>query len=280
MHRYRTQPCNDGPACARKVCFFAHTLDELRVPTEEADDDETASPLNNSSDSGEVEPLGSTLEIDQRGTDANCESTEELRMSLNSPFLSHLAWKGNDLECLRRSESGTAARPATASGISYRSKSSPAAAMPQQQQHQQHQTYFMSSLASSSLMPQWKGNDSRGFLDDKQQQSHHLEKALSDLINDSDTTAPQHQQQQHRMPLTNFNIQNYDTSALESGLHWNGGPPKLFVERGNSLTRSSLHSTLSSDVENSSGELSDSIVISKPFQLFLLASQLSNFGGF
>ncbi|KAJ9509654.1 hypothetical protein QJQ45_011334 [Haematococcus lacustris] len=29
--RYRTQLCNDGIGCNRKVCFFAHTLDELRV---------------------------------------------------------------------------------------------------------------------------------------------------------------------------------------------------------------------------------------------------------
>eukprot|EP01023_Acetabularia_acetabulum_P014148 TRINITY_DN16954_c0_g1_i1.p1 TRINITY_DN16954_c0_g1~~TRINITY_DN16954_c0_g1_i1.p1 ORF type:complete len:296 (-),score=29.87 TRINITY_DN16954_c0_g1_i1:58-846(-) len=31
--KYRTQLCNDGADCRRKqVCFFAHTLDELRVP--------------------------------------------------------------------------------------------------------------------------------------------------------------------------------------------------------------------------------------------------------
>jgi hypothetical protein len=30
--RYRTQLCNDGPACRRGICFFAHSLDELRVP--------------------------------------------------------------------------------------------------------------------------------------------------------------------------------------------------------------------------------------------------------
>ncbi len=30
--RYRTQLCNDGEKCARKICFFAHTLEELRVP--------------------------------------------------------------------------------------------------------------------------------------------------------------------------------------------------------------------------------------------------------
>ena len=31
-YRYRSQLCNDGPKCRRKVCFFAHTIDELRVP--------------------------------------------------------------------------------------------------------------------------------------------------------------------------------------------------------------------------------------------------------
>lgn len=31
--RYRTQLCNDGISCNRKVCFFAHTVEELRVPS-------------------------------------------------------------------------------------------------------------------------------------------------------------------------------------------------------------------------------------------------------
>ncbi|KAG0484711.1 hypothetical protein HPP92_008790 [Vanilla planifolia] len=29
--RYRTQPCKDGMACRRRVCFFAHTPEQLRV---------------------------------------------------------------------------------------------------------------------------------------------------------------------------------------------------------------------------------------------------------
>ncbi|GAB4838954.1 hypothetical protein Ancab_028487 [Ancistrocladus abbreviatus] len=29
--RYRTQACKDGPNCKRRVCFFAHTPEELRV---------------------------------------------------------------------------------------------------------------------------------------------------------------------------------------------------------------------------------------------------------
>jgi len=31
--RYRTQTCKDGPACSRRVCFFAHLPGELRAPT-------------------------------------------------------------------------------------------------------------------------------------------------------------------------------------------------------------------------------------------------------
>jgi hypothetical protein len=30
--RYRTQLCKDTEKCDRVVCFFAHSLDELRTP--------------------------------------------------------------------------------------------------------------------------------------------------------------------------------------------------------------------------------------------------------
>ncbi|CAL9083744.1 unnamed protein product [Musa textilis] len=29
--RYRTQPCRDGTACSRRVCFFAHSPEQLRI---------------------------------------------------------------------------------------------------------------------------------------------------------------------------------------------------------------------------------------------------------
>lgn len=32
--RYRTQLCKDGPCCKRSICFFAHDLEQLRVPEE------------------------------------------------------------------------------------------------------------------------------------------------------------------------------------------------------------------------------------------------------
>ncbi|KAJ0597104.1 putative transcription factor C3H family [Helianthus annuus] len=36
-HRYRTQPCKDGVNCRRRVCFFAHTPEQLRVLSPHAD---------------------------------------------------------------------------------------------------------------------------------------------------------------------------------------------------------------------------------------------------
>ncbi|XP_042489869.1 zinc finger CCCH domain-containing protein 20-like [Macadamia integrifolia] len=53
--RYRTQPCKDGTNCRRRVCFFAHTAEQLRVlpqqsprtPTDSFD----GSPLRHSFDS-------------------------------------------------------------------------------------------------------------------------------------------------------------------------------------------------------------------------------------
>ncbi|CAL4909990.1 unnamed protein product [Urochloa decumbens] len=53
--RYRTQPCKDGTACRRRVCFFAHTPDQLRVlppPTQSSSSPRgaAASPLAESYD--------------------------------------------------------------------------------------------------------------------------------------------------------------------------------------------------------------------------------------
>ncbi|XP_015573145.1 zinc finger CCCH domain-containing protein 20 [Ricinus communis] len=53
--RYRTQPCKDGPACRRQVCFFAHTPDQLRVLPQQ-------SPRGNRSGSGPSDmEIGSPL---------------------------------------------------------------------------------------------------------------------------------------------------------------------------------------------------------------------------
>lgn len=54
--RYRTQPCKDGPNCRRRVCFFAHTAEQLRVLPQQ-------SPRSvNSFDSYDGSPLRQAIE--------------------------------------------------------------------------------------------------------------------------------------------------------------------------------------------------------------------------
>ncbi|XP_057431442.1 zinc finger CCCH domain-containing protein 23-like [Lotus japonicus] len=47
--RYRTQPCKDGTFCRRRVCFFAHTANQLRVLNHEHVLSSPTSVLNSSS---------------------------------------------------------------------------------------------------------------------------------------------------------------------------------------------------------------------------------------
>ncbi|XP_028796078.1 zinc finger CCCH domain-containing protein 20-like [Neltuma alba] len=49
--RYRTQLCKDGANCRRRVCFFAHTPDQLRVPTRGSLEASVGSPIRRSLDS-------------------------------------------------------------------------------------------------------------------------------------------------------------------------------------------------------------------------------------
>ncbi|CAJ2676326.1 unnamed protein product [Trifolium pratense] len=60
--RYRTQPCKDGTSCRRRVCFFAHTTEQLRAPTQQ-------SPRSvNSADSYDGSPL-------RLGIESSCVKT-------------------------------------------------------------------------------------------------------------------------------------------------------------------------------------------------------------
>ncbi|XP_022933832.1 zinc finger CCCH domain-containing protein 20-like [Cucurbita moschata] len=54
--RYRTQPCKDGINCRRRVCFFAHTPEQLRVLPQQSPRDA------NSPDSYEESPLRQCLD--------------------------------------------------------------------------------------------------------------------------------------------------------------------------------------------------------------------------
>jgi len=44
--RYRTQLCNDGTLCRRRVCFFAHTIDQLRVSNNVSPESFVSSPTS------------------------------------------------------------------------------------------------------------------------------------------------------------------------------------------------------------------------------------------
>lgn len=55
--RYRTQPCKDGAFCKRKVCFFAHTTEQLRFMINSPPDTPT----------GESPPMFNSLRNQQLG---------------------------------------------------------------------------------------------------------------------------------------------------------------------------------------------------------------------
>nr|POE53132.1 zinc finger ccch domain-containing protein 49 [Quercus suber] len=61
--RYRTQPCKDGTSCRRRVCFFAHTPEQLRVlPPQQMQSPTPRSTVVNSVDSYDGSPLRHAIE--------------------------------------------------------------------------------------------------------------------------------------------------------------------------------------------------------------------------
>ncbi|XP_044471398.1 zinc finger CCCH domain-containing protein 23-like [Mangifera indica] len=69
--RYRTQPCKDGLDCTRRVCFFAHTLEQLRVFPQQ-------SPKGNgnvSSDFDHGSPVRRRFDFDSYGTSGSFVSS-------------------------------------------------------------------------------------------------------------------------------------------------------------------------------------------------------------
>ncbi|CAM0880168.1 unnamed protein product [Alopecurus aequalis] len=55
--RYRTQPCKDGTACRRRVCFFAHTPDQLRAMPTPQHSSPRSTPLSPLAESYDGSPL-------------------------------------------------------------------------------------------------------------------------------------------------------------------------------------------------------------------------------
>jgi len=55
--RYRTQPCKDGTACRRRVCFFAHTQEQLRSMPAPQHSSPRSTPLSPLAESYDGSPL-------------------------------------------------------------------------------------------------------------------------------------------------------------------------------------------------------------------------------
>ncbi|CAK9175113.1 unnamed protein product, partial [Ilex paraguariensis] len=80
--RYRTQPCKDGLNCRRRVCFFAHSPDQLRVLSPRTESYDGLSPRNESYDGS---PLRLALEGSCKKGLTFISSPESVSPSTESP---------------------------------------------------------------------------------------------------------------------------------------------------------------------------------------------------
>lgn len=228
------------------MCFFAHTLEELRVPMED------------------VDASGCRLKATNNYILKNASANIEKLIHDASHKIPNGHWNSNS------NSNGPFA--VSDGSLGYWKSRTPSGS-----QQTIVGNSWMPSYQSSSTdfeMSELYGNYEKG---------HHLDKALTDLLNgESEIPSPREHSSgktSQRDPLSDYPLQNIDPNAMESGLLWNGGPPQLFVAKNRSIPNSleGSFTSFSSDVENVSGTSS---VISKSLRPFLLASQLSNFAYF
>ncbi|KAK1266815.1 Zinc finger CCCH domain-containing protein 20 [Acorus gramineus] len=82
--RYRTQPCKDGTACRRRVCFFAHTPEQLRVLPQSSPRSASGGGSGNAADSYDGSPMrhaASTLDAYLQKTNIFSSSPTSTLMS-------------------------------------------------------------------------------------------------------------------------------------------------------------------------------------------------------
>ncbi|XP_074588272.1 zinc finger CCCH domain-containing protein 20-like [Curcuma longa] len=92
--RYRTQPCKDGTACLRRVCFFAHTPDQLRlVPPPQQHQHQQSSPSTAAAESNFLQTyLANTLAPSPTSPPMS-PSTESPPISPGSTKLRRASWQ-------------------------------------------------------------------------------------------------------------------------------------------------------------------------------------------
>ncbi|KAM5567921.1 hypothetical protein ABKV19_015813 [Rosa sericea] len=80
--RYRTKPCKDGTSCKRRVCFFAHTPEQLRVLPQQSP---RGSNSVNSAESYDGSPLRQAMAMEgceEEPPMEGCESGRDLRAKM------------------------------------------------------------------------------------------------------------------------------------------------------------------------------------------------------
>ncbi|KAG7545760.1 Zinc finger CCCH-type [Arabidopsis suecica] len=90
--RYRTQPCKDGGNCRRKVCFFAHSPDQLRfLPNrspDRVDSFDVSSPVRARAFQLSISPVSGSPPMSPRADSESSPITQSLSRSLGSCSIS------------------------------------------------------------------------------------------------------------------------------------------------------------------------------------------------
>ncbi|KAH1124238.1 hypothetical protein GLYMA_06G050300v4 [Glycine max] len=108
--RYRTHLCKDGTTCRRRVCFFAHTTEQLRlVVTDSSSSSFVSSPTSvlNSSSFSDSSPYSFVREIVNSTRNVKIEDSGLTRCVFGSPRGGFLSVNGCEEEpAMERVESG------------------------------------------------------------------------------------------------------------------------------------------------------------------------------
>lgn len=152
--------------------------------------------------------------------------------------------------------------------------------------------YMLENLKPASQFSTCASSDSETMALAELEQHHlpYLEQNLNDLLNSGCEEKSPDRVEQGGYFINSQTSLNLNNSALESGLHWNGGPPRLFVDR---MRRNDVREfTKGSFIGQSTFDLAFDCENQIPQQLmsnescwnaatsaepFLLASLLSNF---
>ncbi|XP_023634206.1 zinc finger CCCH domain-containing protein 49 [Capsella rubella] len=86
--RYRTQPCKDGGSCRRRVCFFAHSPDQLRFLSnrspDRVDSFDVSSPIRARAFQLSISPVSGSPPMSPRADSESSPMAQSLSRSLGS----------------------------------------------------------------------------------------------------------------------------------------------------------------------------------------------------